>query len=183
MKLLAGTKSVLFKTFDLAWLDYAYAMILGIATWLFGDAAFSLGILLIVVIADFITGLLCAGRNGEIESSKMARTGYKLAAYVVLIAVLHIVLFHWLNNIPVLLDDPALMEGMVRLASFVPHVVAGILILREVNSILENLVAGNYIPESMANWLSKIFLKIREALEKKQSNNDPSNKINKPPPI
>lgn len=151
----------------------ALGLFLGAISWLYGDLTIGLGILIFITFADFITGLLRAGRNGEIESAKMSRTALKLAAYTVLIAVLHVFFNHYLVTIPGIEPDSSLITPtMLGLFNIVPHFVIAILVLRELNSNIENLAQGGYIPPATAKWLGRILSRVGDSIQSKQDEID-----------
>lgn len=168
LKLLSG---IIYK--PLALKNYIYSSFLAAFTWLYGDLAAGLGILIFITIADFITGLLKAGKNGKVESKRMANTAYKLVAYLILIATIHVLFSHYFPSIPGLDPGTRLFpESLVLWFNIVPHLVIAILILREVNSIIENLDEAGFISHEVATFLGKIFsrvnVRINEAAEGKE---------------
>lgn len=166
--------SILFK--PLSPIEYIFSAIVGAVTWLYGDLTVGMGLLIFFTVADFITGLLKAGRNGEIESSKMAPTAYKLAAYIVLIATLHVFFNHYLPTIPGLESGTNLISPtMQTFFNLVPHFMIAILILRELNSNIENLAAGGYIPEAAAKWLGRILSRVGDTIPSNEKKRDDFN--------
>lgn len=157
--------------------EYLTGLTIAIVSWLFGDLAYGVGVLLFLTVIDFITGLLKAGRDGQVESTKMARTAYKVTAYVVLIAALHVFFTHYLALVPGLEPGTKLIgPSLLFFFSLVPHFVTMVLVLREVNSIVENLAEAGLIPKPMATSLSKIFVRIREIVEKDSGHEDLKNR-------
>lgn len=151
--------------------EYCLGFIAGIISWLYGDLTIGFGILVFITFADFVTGLLKAGREGDIKSTKMSRTGYKLAAYAILIAILHVFFNHYLPIIPGIEPQTSLFPPtMLKFYNLVPHFVIAILVLRELNSNVENLIRGGYIPEATARWLGKILSRVGDSIQKKQEN-------------
>lgn len=147
--------------------EYLTGLTVGIISWLFGDLAYGVGVLIFLTVIDFITGLLKAGSDGAVESTKMARTGYKLAGYVVLIAALNLFFGGYLPTVPGLEPETKLIgPGLLFFFNLVPHFVTMVLNLREINSIVENLAQAGLIPKGMATWLGKIFVRVREFTEK-----------------
>lgn len=151
----------------------------GITTWIFGDLTYGMIILILFTCMDFITGILKAGRNGGLESSKMPKVIVRLIGYPLLIMALHVFFFRYMPHIPGFEPDTNLFsETMVRLFNLIPHFVLAICILRELSSIVENLTVAGVISGSTALFLSKIFTRVRIHIEEKAAAIDKPEIIN-----
>jgi len=139
-------------------------------TWVYGGTGFVLGVILIFTLADFLTGIIKAAMNGEVESSKVMRTVYKLAGYSILLAVLHILFVRYMPTIPSLAyeDQNFFPDALLVSGSVIPHIVGAMIAIREVMSIIENLSAAGILPASTVMFLGRIFKKIADNLERKQ---------------
>lgn len=155
------------RPLNISWLDYIYALVVAVTTWLFGDVLTSMGILTFMVILDFISGVMRAAQTGKVDSCKMARSAYKLVAYIMLVSMVHVLFVNYFGHHAFIADSPNMILRMNTFGYLVSHVVCAILILREVNSVLENLVASGLIPNRLAAWLARIFIHIREDLERR----------------
>lgn len=128
-------------------------------TWVYGGTGFVLGVILIFTVADFVTGIIKAAMNGEVESAKVMRTVYKIVGYCILLAVLHILFVRYMPTIPSLAhaDQQFFPDAMLVSGSVIPHIVGAMIAIREVMSIIENLSAAGILPKSVVAFLSRIF--------------------------
>lgn len=133
-------------------------------TWVYGGTGFVLGVILIFTVADFLTGIIKAAMNGEVESAKVMRTVYKLAGYSILLAVLHILFVRYLPTIPSLVHEGQTFfpDALLVSGSVIPHIIGAMIAIREVMSIIENLSIAGILPNSVVVYLGRIFKRIEK---------------------
>lgn len=145
-----------------------WGFLLGIITWIFGDLTYSLLILFVFTFMDFLTGLLKAAKLGEIASSKMSKTAYKLFGYIIFVALMAVVFHRFLPQIPGLEPGSRLIPGaMITMFKVIPHFIIAILSIREIISNVENLSIAEIIPKKVAD----LFLGILHSVDKKIEKN------------
>lgn len=123
--------------------------ILGLFAFFYNELhAEALLILSILVVFDFVSAIMAVYKDPKqkIESKKVARTGYKLLAYFLIISTL--------NLVEKGLQVDGIMGGM---GLFLDEIAIGAFIVSEAVSILENLSkSGIDIPKKILDKLDKL---------------------------
>ena len=149
------------KSFSLTGKGAVASLFISVGLWMFGNLMAALAFLLALCLIDFLSGLLKACKMGTLESSKIMPTIFKVTGYMLFVYMLNLVCIKGTEAFMYNASSENIASA-VRYGMVISHLLIGVLALREMISVVENLASAGVLPDKFSTILSRIMVKVED---------------------